>query len=349
MNIVLTGATGLLGRNLLFEFIKKYTHDLDSLNIILLGRKENKTTLQERVDKIISEDGLSYIGYQYKANIQEFARKRIHCIEMDLTGEDLHISTEDKCRLKTKSIDFFFHIASVTDFRDSESVRKLLWDANVKGTERILNLVKQLDVEEFCYVSSAYCCGQTSGEIMPDYINLNQEFRNPYELSKLQAEIATRNFAKDNGIRYRCFRPSTISGRLIEHPLGTIDKFDVFYGWGAFWLHSKLRKIEIVERIYTDVLTLNARVYASRNSGLNIVPADYAAKVMYETCMQRDGEESYHIVNTEETPHHFYLAEICKVLNIEGVEFVDIMPDKLNQIEAFYYKTAGKIFGLFTT
>ncbi|WP_309732229.1 SDR family oxidoreductase [Chamaesiphon sp. OTE_75_metabat_556] len=344
MNIVLTGATGLLGRNLLFEFIKQYINDLDSLSIILLGRKEASTTLQERINKIVLEDGFSYIGDRYNDNIQEFARARIHCIEIDLNGEDLHISTADIYKLKARSIDFFFHIASVTDFRDSESVKNLLWESNIKGTERILSLVKQLDVQEFCYVSSAYCCGQTSGEIMPDYINLNQEFRNPYELSKLKAEIITRDFAKEHGIRYRCFRPSTISGRLIEHPLGTIDKFDVFYGWGAFWLHSKLRKIENIDRAYTDRITLNARIYAARNSGLNIVPADYAAKVMYEVCAQRDCGESYHIVNNEETQHDFYLAEICRSLNIEGIEFVDIMPTDLNQIESFYYKTVGRIF-----
>jgi nucleoside-diphosphate-sugar epimerase len=349
MRIVLTGATGLLGRNLLFEFIKQYRDRLADLEIVVLGRDEPGTSLQERITDILLEDGLPYIGWQKKSTVYEFVSEKIKCIDSDLTVDRLGILRPDLYQLKAQPIDFFFHIASVTDFRDSEIVKKLLWESNVQGTERILELVRQLEVKEFCYVSSAYCCGQTSGKIMPDYVNLQQEFRNPYELSKLEAEIKTRNFAKNTGIRYRCFRPSTISGRLIEEPLGMVNKFDVFYGWASFWLHSKLRTIDNIDRRYSTPLTLDARICYSLNSGLNIVPADYAAKVIYAVCTQQDLGESYHIVNDEETPHDLYFQTIYEILNIKGVKIVEEVPDGLNKIESFYYKTVGKIFTKYIT
>ena len=49
MRIALTGVTGLLGRNLLFEFIRQHEHDLDNLEIFILGRNgREKSLLVER-------------------------------------------------------------------------------------------------------------------------------------------------------------------------------------------------------------------------------------------------------------------------------------------------------------
>jgi thioester reductase-like protein len=179
---------------------------------------------------------------------------------------------------------------------------------------------------------------------MPDYINLNQEFRNPYELSKLEAEIQSRNFAKDTGIKFRCFRPSTIGGRLIEAPLGMIHKFDVFYGYAASWFYIKMGLIPHYDERYSFPVSLDAAVCYNVNSGLNIVPADYAAKVMYEVCMHNHSDESFHLVNNTETPHDVCINAIFETFNIQGVRVVDKIPSKLNRVESFYYKTAGKIF-----
>jgi len=344
IHIALTGATGLLGRNLLFEFIKKYKDNFDDLTILILGRREGSMSLKDRIFDIVLDEAIPYIGLCDVKMLKEFLEKNVECIETDLTSDNLGISSDHILQLRHRPIDFFFHIASLTDFRNSPMVKKKLWEANVKGTEQILELLATLDVREYCYVSSAYCCGKTHGDIMPDYINLNAEFRNDYEQSKLEAEIKSRDFAKRNGIRFRSFRPSTISGRLMEAPLGAINKFDVFYGFAAFWLQMKLAlTLNPGDRYSVPVLFDVAMCY-NTNSGLNIVPVDYAAKVMYEVCMQNHPDEDFHLANNAETPHRIYVSAIFEALNISGIQAVDEIPVDLNRLEALYYKTVGKIF-----
>ena len=344
--ILLTGATGLLGRNLTFEFIKQNKSDLDDMEIIVLGRGQGEISLHSRLREIIMNDGLDYIELAENDvdDLLKFIDKNISCIEIDYHKDDLSISKDDFNKLKSKQIDLFFHIASITDFRDTAEVKSRLEAFNVEGTKRIVSLVESLDVKEFCYVGSAYSCGKTVGEIMPDYINLDQNFRNPYELTKLKAEIITRNFSKENGLKYRCFRPSTLCGRLIEQNLGKINKFDVFYGFGAFWLHAKSKMLTDIERIYDKPVHVDARIHYSMESGLNIVAADYAAKVMFSVCSQNIDGDSFHLANNNETPHSFYINQILDTLKINGVKYSDNVPENMNRLETFFYKTAGMIF-----
>ena len=45
-----------------------------------------------------------------------------------------------------------------------------LAEVNVRGTERLLALTRDLDIGSFAFVGSAYSCGLTWGDIPPDRI-----------------------------------------------------------------------------------------------------------------------------------------------------------------------------------
>jgi thioester reductase-like protein len=213
----------------------------------------------------------------------------------------------------------------------------------------VLELAKKLRVKHFIYTGSAYACGETTGNIAPDYINFNQKFRNPYELSKLEAEVMVRNFAEQQpGINVKFFRPSTICGRLIEDKIGAISKFDVFYGWMFFFLRCKERMFRVDD--LSQSAFMNCRIAYSLTSGLNMVPADYAAKAMYRITMSNTSHNSFHLVNAGETNHDAYIRAMTKAINMEGMQQVDSPPvTHLNELERMYYKTAGAIFTPYIT
>jgi len=263
---------------------------------------------------------------------------------MDLNEDKLGIQSEDFKQLKSAPIDFFFHIAALTDFRNTPSITDALRRTNVYGTQQTLQLASSLGVNEFCFVGSAYSCGTASGIISPDYINLKQSFRNPYELSKLEAEILVRNFAKKTGMRCRYFRPSTICGRLIEPALGAINKFDVFYAWAVFFFQMKLKNLKTGKDKYKDPINFEIRICCNPKSGLNLVPADYAAKVIYQVCLQKDSGENYYLANNQETLHSLCITLILETLNIQGAKLMETIPDQMNVLEQLYYRTAGKIY-----
>jgi len=345
MRIALTGATGLLGRNLLFEILKQNLGNLDDLEIIVLGRPVHTAPLDNRLHEIFKDDGYSYIEIDPKdLRIIQQIQQCIVPISFDLTKDNLDISPKDLKILKEEKIDHFFHVAALTDFRAGTSVEAKLRDVNVKGTQRVLALLKQLDVGQFIYVSSAYACGSKTGQVEADYVNPNEKFRNFYEKSKLEAEILVRDFAKQNNQKIKIFRPSTICGRLIEKPIGAISKFDVFYAWGAFFLRLKAKALKTFKNIYETSYEFPIRIHFNPKSGLNIVPSDYAAKVLYRAACDDWEGDSFYLVNNAETPHKLYVSYILEAIGITGCNFVDNEPVDKSEIERFYYKTVGKLF-----
>jgi len=352
MRIALTGATGLLGRNLLFEVLKQNLSKLEDLEILVLGRPQKGCPLSERLDYILANDGYYYLDIN-PSESPELIKKINRClipVSFDLVLDDLGLSPRDKEILKSKKIDHFFHIAALTDFRSEKSVAERLEQINVKGTERVLNLIQELEVGQVVYIGSAYSCGSKTGLVEPDYINLNEKFRNPYEKSKLKAEILVREFAKKQGLNFKVFRPTTICGRLIEKPIGSTPKFDVFYGWARFFLKEKARKINSFKNLFKEKIEFKIRIRVNLDAGLNIIPVDYAAKILYgATILMQTKEVSYHLASPTDVPHSEYIRWIFESIKITGYKFVTQEPQDKSEIEKLYYRTVGKIFTPYIT
>ena len=346
MRIVMTGATSLVGRIFLLEIIKQNLIDCQITSIVILGRCQKEKSIRQRIEEILLEDGSEYLGVSQTDFREIFAvwRERLTCFEFELDKDNLNMQPQDLEYLRSTPIDFFFHIAALTDFRDSSAVQVNLCTTNVAGMERILKLVGNLKLGEFCYMGSAYSCGLTDGIIDPDYIKPDLDQINSYQRTKLQSEILVRKFAQHSGVRCRYFKPSTICGRLIESPLGKTNKFDVFYSWSAFFLRMKMAILKTWTHLYQDPLRIDLRVCRNSNSGLNMVPVDFVAKAMYQVCMQNDPGESYHLTNNQESPHDLYMPLVMKTLNIGGVSLVDSIPENKNRLEKLYYRTVGDIF-----
>ncbi len=346
MRIVMTGATGNLGRAVLFELIQQHRHDLAGLDVTVLGRGEDSLPLQQRLTAMLHGPAFPALGLDLarRPEVDAWAATHLHAVDADLGGEGDLIGADDLRALQGRPVDYFFHIASLTDFRDSEPVVAALERVNVRGTVRTLALAEQLDLREYIYTGSAYACGMASGVIAPDFVDLSQRFRNPYERSKLLAEVEVRAWAARTGRRFRCFRPSSIAGQLLEQPLGYMPKFDVFYAWAAMLLRMKAQLLPAGADLYQPA-ALPLRIRYSLDSGLDIVPVDYAAKAMVAVCRQDDSGESYHLTNPHgETPHEDYIGWMLQTAGIDGVRRVEGDPAGPNELEALYYRTVGKIY-----
>ena len=183
MRIAITGATGLLGRNLLFEILKQNLSSLSDLEIVVFGRQSHRQSLEHRLVNIIRNDGFDYLGVKNEGSddLLNEIRRRLVCVNFDLTQKDLSISQDGFKKLKGKKIDKLFHVAALSDFRVTPEIRKMLSLINVDGTKHMLDLSKELGVENFIYTGSAYSAGFVEGDIAPDFVNIEGEFRNYYE------------------------------------------------------------------------------------------------------------------------------------------------------------------------
>ena len=79
------------------------------------------------------------------------------------------------------------------------------------------------------------------------------------------------------------------------------------------------------------------------------MPVDYVARVIYLVCEHNDPGESYHLANTIETPHEFYIPRMLQAVGVSGVTRVDRVPDDKNSLEELYYKSVGALYTPYIT
>lgn len=334
MTIAITGITGLLGRNLVFELLHRYRNELHELRIIALGRGQRGLPLSARIASMLQTDGAHYLGTHA---LQPFI-DRIQCVDFELGGGNTG-------QLPKGPIDYFFHLAASVDFRNTPKVVEHLHQHNVEGSRRAIELSRQLQAATFVYVGTAYVSGYTTGLISPDHLDLDQPFKNPYERSKLEGELLAREaFSGSGDTTLKIFRPSTLCGRLLKPLPGQTPKFDVFYAWLAFFLRLKARAMG--GRIdYDQPLPIDIRVHCNAHGTLNIIPADYAAQAMLEASLAPGSAQSFHLAAPAGADNRWIVAASLQFLNIQIPPFEDTMPGELSDLERLYYeKAAGLIY-----
>lgn len=342
MRILLTGATGLLGRHVVFELLMQNWQALDTLQIFVLGRGQNELDIRERIENIVLNEGPDYLSRMgttasIKAKIATFLRHNLIVLESDLSVVGMGLSDFQVRQLRDAQIDEVFHIAGNTDFRDTLKTSAALETNIVQGTLKMLALSKRINAGNFNYVSTAYVCGSDVGVIDPAIVSAPATFRNYYERMKVRAEQSVRAFADETGMVCRIFRPSVICGRMMEGTVGWTSKFDVFYGWASFFLRETRRSGE------KNNEREPVRIMCHPTSGLNIVPVDYCAKLMLAVCRAAPGG-TYHLVNEENVPHTHYIPMLMSAVGFGNFKLVSEEPADRTPLEQQYYRTVGVMF-----
>ncbi len=351
MRIGITGATGLLGSNFLYEVIKENYNNLNDLHIVLFGRESKDESFITRIYNLFFDEKREYltIEKQYINAVKSFLQNNVKYIDCDFTHKDLKINSENKKWLKSIEIDCFYHIGALTDLRLTKITSENVNEVNVIGTTHLMELAIQLNIAEFAYVGTAYASGKKTGIIPADYININESFNNGYEISKLKGEIVAREFCEKNKIKAKFFRPSVICGRLIDGNFGAVNKFDVFYQYCLFFLWLKYNNGCNINELYSREMNFDIRMYYNLNGGLNIVPVDYIAKIMYWAYILDAPFQSYNLVNKTDTKNQFYIKQMLDFLSITGIKNTNKKPEKLSKTEKMYYKHCGDIFEPYLT
>ena len=340
---LITGATGILGTNFICEIIKQNINSLENVKIHIIGRNKNSISLENRLKLSLEKNGQYYIfGKEVSDSILSKILKRFHFINHELSNEKFNKDVLKK--LSKINFHHFFHIAALTDLRNNEKSAKNLNLINVIGTQNILKSLKDVDINQFHFVSSAYVCGNNFGDILDDYITDKPSFRNHYEKSKLKSETIFTNYCKTNNKSFKVYRPSIISGRTIEKPLGFTNKFDVFYSWANFWFKLRLTS-GLGDNDFTKPLSVPVRICLNSNSGLNIISCDLAAKMIYQISESDTSQSYFNIVNDENLNHIDHVTYMLKKLNIIDYSFTESIPQSFNNnYEALYYKIIGDVF-----
>jgi long-chain acyl-CoA synthetase len=257
---LLTGATGFLGGEVLARLLER-----DERPVYALVRAGSDEEAQARLDRIVS----ALLGGAAPPGSTAVA------VAGDVTLPRLGIPGPTRHRLAER-VDRVIHCAASVSFTlDLDSSREI----NVEGTRRMLDLGEDCahrgGLTSFLHVSTAYVAGALDGTFGEGDLEVGQEFRNPYERTKFEAELLLR--ARAGSLPVQIVRPSIVVG---DSRSGWTPAFNV---------------------LYTPLRAFSRGAYpmlpARRSSPVDVVPVDYVA----DAILALDGRpgETHHLVAGE--------------------------------------------------
>lgn len=241
--VLLTGATGFVGREILSRFLER-----GDRHVFALVRAKNDDQAAERLP----------------------LHDRLTAVAGDIEERELGLSDDVRERLR-REVSTVLHCAASVSFdlplAESRSV-------NVEGTRRVLEFARSCEqLDRLSYVSTAYVAGEPGGIFREDELAVGQRFRNPYERSKFEAELALRSEGAD--LPLQILRPSIVVG---DSSTGRTTSFNVLYGPLKAFARGKVPAIP-----------------ARRDSPVDIVPVDYVADRVHELAT-RGPDGTFHLV-----------------------------------------------------
>ena len=290
--LLVTGATGLLGRSLV--------RDLQSAGrrVAILVRGSKTASAEARADEIL-EDWRDVAGVTVQAPV---------VLEGDISLPGLGLAPA-AAAWAAQNVGEVVHSAASLSFQARDDGEP--WRSNVGGTANVLEFCRVAGIRRYHHVSSAYVCGTRRGRILETELDVGQTPGNDYERSKIESEKAAvaAPFLESCTVH----RPSIIVGDLVT---GFTNTFHGFY--------KPLRIVQpFVEAFLDASLEPGSLLDVLGMTGAevkNLVPVDWVSAVMTRII----GDESlhgrtYHVTSTNPTP----VGRLCRVFEELVVEMAE--------------------------
>jgi thioester reductase-like protein len=207
--VLLTGATGFVGMELLARYLERTDRD-----VYVLVRGPNDRAAATRIERTLV--CLFGFGHSYAG--------RVTTVRGDVTRAGLGLRGRRNA-LAERVNEIVHSAASVSFDLELDAARAI----NLDGTRRVLEFAERCrqrgaGLRRLSYISTAYVAGQHSGCFSEDDLDRGQRFRNTYEQSKFETErmIAQRR----ERLPVTVLRPSIIVG---ARDSGWTASFNVLY------------------------------------------------------------------------------------------------------------------------
>ena len=132
------------------------------------------------------------------------------------------LSSDDAIREGVRGCDAVFHAAAVYKVGIPASERDAMWEANVRGTERVLDAATEAGVPRIVYVSTVAVFGNTDGKVVDEsYYRNGDEFLSCYDETKFRShQVALDRISK--GAPVVIVQPGGVYGPGDHSELGNI-------------------------------------------------------------------------------------------------------------------------------
>jgi len=321
--ILITGITGLVGSAFAVEVLKRDKN----VTFVAITRGKEDITAEERVKEII----IDQCNFDGTPEIAEGLCKRIDVIEGDVS-DPIHLAMSKKL----DGVDTIFHCAA--DVNLGVDAEGKTFNVNFNGTKLLLEIAKELKVNAFHYVSTAYVCGKNKGKVM-EGPSTATEWNNSYEHSKFESEKLVRS----SGIPFSIYRPSIIVGRAAD---GKIRKPLAFYYILEILGVLKDRQCAKQHKEPSDILDLSVRLQATPSEAVYFVPIDYLTSVTAELFTHPCCGKTYHLTGDSPVSTDAISKAIARTLKISSIKVVDHI-ENMTMDEKLIHRFIGEFLPYF--
>ena len=296
-HLLLTGATGLLGRYLMRDLMEK------GVQLAVLVRPSRRKAPELRI-----EAAMRYWE-------QQLGRKlpRPVVLAGDISLPDFGLSPA-QIKWAAENCDGMLHNAAslsfVTTGRDAEP-----WRSNVGGTRNAIEFCRQANIRKFFHVSTAYVAGKRLDRVYENELDVGQEFGNCYEESKVEAETLVREATNFDSVTF--FRPGIIIGDSVTGMTTTYHNIYVM---------MNLAKSLADHRSITDetglALATTVHFNVNGNERKHLVPVDWVSAVMaHVICEPQHYGKTYHLTPRVPITMRLLRDVVEAEVGFYGVEF----------------------------
>jgi thioester reductase-like protein len=295
--VVLTGATGFVGSELLVRLLERTDRD-----VVALVRAPDDVAAAVRVDNLLGEA----LGPAARG-----VRPRVRALAADLERPGLGLAPGAFDVLAGEAALVVHCAASISFSLPLSEARRI----NVGGTAGVLELARAAEargaLERLVHVSTAYVAGEREGRVREDERDVGQRHRNTYERTKLEAE----QLVARSGLPASVLRPSIVVG---DSRTGWTPAFNVIY-----WPLQAFAR------------GLFPTVPADPDARLDIVPVDAVADALLELVRGPVRDGAFHVVAGDGAPTNAELATMAAdAFDAEPPRFVRPGEDPSSELRA---------------
>lgn len=313
-HMLMTGATGLLGRYLVRDLL------LADVPVAVVVRRSRRENAADRVEAMM----LTW---------EEMLGRplpRPHVLQGDLTEDRLGLSDED-LRWVEENCDSVLHNAASLTFIASDSEGEP-WRSNVLGTKNVLSVCEATGIHDFHHVSTSYVAGLRTGRVLESELDVGQTLGNDYEKSKVQAEtmVRTASFLSPPTV----YRPAIIIG---DSQTGFTTTFHGFYA--SLHLAYTLRQSFSAE--FGRLADVPTRITLNGDESKNFVPVDWVSAVMAHILVNRRFHgRTYHLTPTDTVSVGMIRDVLEQAYNFKGTVFAGFGTklDNPTEVEQLFYE-----------
>lgn len=294
MRILVTGASGLIGSELCGR---------------LAERGHTIIALVHHNPRLVRNDGTAI--HPQPCPEAGLTPGSIVPVVGDVTVADLGLGSA-KADALARAVDLIVHCAAETNFAASPARHR---EINVAGTANVLRFAAsaaKIPAPGLVHLSTAYVCGERSGPVAEEELDVQQTFANPYEATKAQAEA----LVVASGLRAAVARPSIVVGASQS---GRIGRFENIYAL-----------LRLIGEGHIRVLP------AAPGATLDLVPIDHVVGGLIDIVEQFDraAGRTFHLVARDPTPvsalvaHDYPGFHVPRIVSLERFDPADLSPSE---------------------